>query len=139
MTKSKTAAYAVAALALLATFHGYGHTPDGFNLYRLIDADDLPAAEFLKSQPPGLILAQPKTGSALPALTGQRVLADYYFIGQGDRRAAAEEFYNATCKRRQNILDDYQVRYVYSTDTLDCPDMRIEYSGAVKIYSYPAQ
>jgi hypothetical protein len=141
LTKSNSpvAAAAAAILVFIGTFWGYGNLPAGLDVYHVIGDGDIPASAFLKAKPEGRVLSTLELGSALPALSGKRVVADVAFVGDEAKRGAVREFFDADCGRKSEILSTYQVKYVYSPIRLDCPGLHEDYSGERFIYSYSSR
>lgn len=121
-------------LVFLATFYDYGKQPKGLEIYHLIDESDYEASKFLEKQEQGKIISDIIIGSALPALTGKDVLAGWVFLGSDKLREEAENFFVSGCENKKEIIDKYNIKYVYSRYKIICENLKQIYFDKVYIY-----
>ena len=124
---------AIVAVALCFTFINYTKTPDGLEVYRVINESDYQALKFLKNQSAGRVLATPYISTAALAVSGHEPYASIYF--RSKYRFLVERFFSASsCEERLQMIGEVvEPIYIVTPYQMDC-GWPIVYSGSTLVY-----
>ncbi|MBZ9578024.1 hypothetical protein KJA13_03220 [Patescibacteria group bacterium] len=118
LTKKKTLVVIVFIVVIFFTFKSYWEIPEQLDLYQVIDSNDYQAFLFLSALPKSVVMADPMVSVAMYPISQQEPVATLFFYGN---REDAKMFFSLDdCKAKQQILNEYKVRYVLSKFKIDC-------------------
>ena len=126
----------LAALVLgifILTFYNYGEQRKGTELYYLIDNEDYEAMIFLRTLEKGYTIAPLNKATAIYPITGNKVFSDLLSSYKNDQEKV-KKFFSEGCNYKEGIIEDYNLKYVYSESVINCTFLREIYSNKRDIY-----
>jgi len=127
----------IICIVFIFAFYSYGNVSPGTEPYHIIDDVEYKALFWLRAIDANeYVIAPLSTASAVFPISNNHALASSYFGGDLVSRQATEEFYTSDCNSQQKILQDYQIKYVYSRNKLGCAFLTEIYSNLAFIYLF---
>jgi len=106
-------------IVIFFTFRSYTNIPKQVDLYQVIDNNDYQALLFLSTLPEkSVVMTTPRISTALYAVSQHKPVATYFFYG--NRKDAERFFLSEDCEIKEQILDNYDVKYVLSKFKINC-------------------
>lgn len=116
------------------SFYNYYNLPEESQLYHVLDDEDYRALLFLKQYSPKIILAPlPQSAAVYP-------VSRHYIIGMtqanllGGERFRVKEFYEEGCETKNEIIKQFDIKYILSKEGLECELLKKVYSEGNYIY-----
>jgi hypothetical protein len=104
---------------IFISLNSYYKVPKDFELYHAIDQEDQQTLTFLATQAPGKVMATPFMSAATYPLSKHNPIASLAFYG--DVREIEKFFLKTTCLQKNEMIKQYDIRYIISPAPLECP------------------
>ncbi|MBW3019992.1 glycosyltransferase family 39 protein [Candidatus Woesearchaeota archaeon] len=119
-------------IVFILAFVNYYETPKSIDLYRTIEEGEYEDLLYLEDiEEKGIIMTEPRIGSAIYPITGHEPVASYYF--KINKRKDAELFYKSNCTVKDKLIKKNKVNYVIDKKENDC-DWNLTYKNELLIY-----
>jgi hypothetical protein len=109
----------ITIITLFSAFNNYYNPPKEFALYHVIDQADYQALVFLSAMPKGKVMATPFMSAAIYPISGQAPIANLAFYG--NIQDIEKFFLQTDCNQKNEMIRRYDLQYIISPASLDCP------------------
>lgn len=121
MHKKKILTLLAITIILILTFAQYYQLPERMQLYENINQDNYEALQFLKTQPrvkDTTVIAPALIATTIFPITQRQPLATTFFYG--DRNLLFQFFLSEDCQTKNQIIENHDVAYVLSEQSIEC-------------------
>lgn len=111
--------YLLILFSITSLFMGYYSIDSGINVYHPINEEQFEALTFLGNQQAGVVMVRPMQGVAVYPISGHQPFTTTFFYNTYNKDLT-KEFFSADCERKDEIILETSVDYVFENSEVDC-------------------